>query len=312
MKKRVISMMLALALCLGLMPVVPVAALDETGIWFDQVNSEGDMEEGDQSWSADYFTDSETDVVWNGNVTYAIGKNQNVTIDGNLTIDGSGLKYLILFEDAKLTIKGALILKGGGGLSILGHTESLNPQKSGQIIIENSKDPSGAAIRSEAGGESRAISLHGGKLTAKGGQYGAVNNVTLWKQREVLKATLGEESLEDWANETVTFPDEKDLVIEWCEHDDDYEDYIQDGETQHRLCCKACGFEWTAVDCFTNTTLSPDIVSNGDGTHTLKCICGREKNEDCVMDSLKEPAVTLDGKGHTRSLCIWRRRSTRL
>ncbi len=307
MKKRVISMILALALCLGLLPVVPVAALDETGIWFDQVNSEGAMEEGEQSWSADRFNGSTTDVVWNGEVIYVIGKDQNVTIDGNLTIDGSGLKYLILFENATLTIKGALILKRDG-LSILGHTASLQPGDIGQIVIENSKNPSGAAIRSEAdSGESYAISLCGGKLTAKGGQYGAVDHVTLWKKCEVLKATLGEDllPLDDWADEKVTFSGEKDLVIEWCEHDDDYEGYIQDGETQHRPCCTACGFEWSAVECFTPVTLSPDIVSNGDGTHTLKCICGREKIEACSVDSLKEPEVTSDGKGHTSSMCIW-------
>ena len=84
MKKRVISMILALALCLGLMPVASVAAYDVSNIWFDQVDSDGDMKNGGQTWNADYFPDRETTVV-EGDVEW--GDNENYVIDKDKCIE---------------------------------------------------------------------------------------------------------------------------------------------------------------------------------------------------------------------------------
>ena len=196
--------------------VAPLA--DEvTGIWLDEVDLKtGEMTQGKQNWTATPLGDSDGNLTLTGGNMYVVGENQEVTIDGDLTVAGNSQNYLILFNGAKLIINGALILERNG-LNICSHTESQRLDTIGQITINNSKEPSGAAIRSSTV-DARTLNLCGGKLTANGGEYGAVSNVYLYRGTAPypLKAALDGKllPLEDWAFTAVDSPANKDLVIE--------------------------------------------------------------------------------------------------
>ena len=166
-----------------------------TGIWLDGVDLKtGEMTQGTQKWEAVPLGNSNGDLRLTGGKMYVVGENQEVTIDGDLTMAGNSQNYLILFNGAKLIINGALILEQNG-LNIYSHTESQKLDTIGQITINNSsREPSGAAIRSSTV-DARTLNLWGGKLTAKGGEYGAVSNVYLNRNDRPLKATLGGELL---------------------------------------------------------------------------------------------------------------------
>lgn len=321
MKKRLLSLCLAAALCLTLLPTAawaeeadPVGSTSAAGdvaddsaeqegiaalaannqvtdIWFDDVNrSDGTMEQGPQKWTADPLESTTGSVTWGNNTNYVVGKNQEVTINGDLTIDGTSIR-LILFDGAKLTITGSLILKQGG-LSIWSHTETLNSKDIGQIIIENSV-PSGAAIRSD---RNAMLSFCGGKLTAKGSEFGTVSKVFFVDGIDVMTATLGGEALSpaDFWDETVTLSDNKDLVIEWCSHSKTQCTSVSN--TKHQECCLDCNFKYPKADCVFSTPAYESFDANG---HYLMCsTCGT------VSSTAKEAhkpvtAPTDDGRSHT-------------
>ena len=326
MKKRLLSLCLTAALCLTLLPTAawaeepnPVGSTSAAGdvaddsaeregitalaannqvtdIWFDAVEpSTGGIAQGNQKWTADSLESTTGNMTWGKDTNYVVGKNQEVTIDGNLTIDGTSIR-LILFDGAKLTITGSLILKQGV-LSIWSHTESLKPENIGQIIIENS-NPSGAAIRSDC---NATLSFYGGKLTAKGRSFGTVSGVYLVNGIKVMKATLGGEALSpaDLWDKTATLSGNKDLVIEWCSHSNTQCTSVSD--TQHQERCLDCNFKYPETGCIFNTPAYESFDAEG---HYLKC-------SDCgtVSSTAKEAhrlvtATTDDGCGHT-TRCIY-------
>ena len=250
---------------------VATLADEVTGIWLDEVDLKtGEMTQGKQNWTATPLGDSDGNLTLTGGNMYVVGENQEVTIDGDLTMAGNSQNYLILFNGAKLIINGALILERNG-LNICSHTESQRLDTIGQITINNSKEPSGAAIRSSTV-DARTLNLWGGKLTAKGGEYGAVSNVYLNRNDRPLKATLGGELLSpaDWAFTPVNSPANKNLVIKWCEHDTNI-GYTPSGNTQHRKTCEDCGFAWAAEDC--DFTGVKGYRTDG-SKHYASCACG--------------------------------------
>ena len=288
-----------------------------TGIWLDGVDLKtGEMTQGTQTWEAVPLENTSEDLTLTGGNIYVVGENQTVTINGDLTMAGNSQNYLILFNGAELIINGALILEQNG-LNIYSHTESQNLDTIGQITINNSKEPSGAAIRSSTD-DARTLNLYGGKLTAKGGKFGAVSNVYLNRNDRPLKATLGGELLSpaDWAVTTapVNFSENKDLVIEWCTHPDEYDSYVNNGDgLTHHLKCDLCGFEWlkenqaaeteSQIGHFLTYTILNDTYHKGTCRE-----CGAEIAQE-KHESMKDPdgkpvySPTPDGKGHVSGAC---------
>ena len=279
-----------------------------TGIWLDEVDLKtGEMTQGKQNWTATPLGDSNGNLTLTGGNMYVVGENQEVTIDGDLTMAGNSQNYLILFNGAKLIINGALILERNG-LNIYSHTESQKLGTIGQIIIENS-NPTGAAIRSSTV-DARTLNLYGGKLTAKGGEYGAVSNVYLYRGTAPypLKAALDGKllPLEDWAFTSVNSPANKDLVIEWCTHPDEYDSYVdnKDGSTHH-LKCDLCGFEWTEGENSQLNHAYDKYEKIDENSHKATCACGYTTEQEHKFETGPDnkPVWTSDGKGHVSGVC---------
>ena len=283
-----------------------VAPLEDSGnIYPDVVESDGSIRagiSGDFSRNGLIVEGSNDSTTFYGNQYYVVKESSNVTINGDLIIDSCINNGLILCKGATLTVTGALIHNGGSSFGIYG--TSNNGADAGELVINNSLD-NGAAIRTGSTSTPQ-LNIYSGEVTINAGKSGKlVEGVELYSTNKIHAATLDAKKVlpAEWRG--VSSIKGTSLVLEYCGHaedDPEYVDYVEVDETQHRWQCKACGFEGGVEACFTNTTIS-GITPNDNGTHTLKCICGREKNENCSYVSLSTPEATPDGKGHTASMC---------
>ena len=314
MKKRLLSLLLAVVLCIGLLPVGALAS-DEITVNTDLVDDNGEITM-DTGYSRRGFAYSGSDTAAtiddsNWHVIQA-----DVTVGGDLTLGGGG--GLVLGAGATLTVNGALILKDNSSFHIYGRT---GESETGKLIINHTGD--GAAIRSDSAG---VLTISSGKLEISSTSGELVKNVKLdvsntkkqgFNSCTVMKATRTNTSgsteelkYEDWAGIAPSETDLKgsNLVIEYCEHEYSYDfEFIPDeGSTAtHHMRCKVCGFTWASDECFTESTLD-GYQANGETGHTLKCICGRETtephNEEAPGEG--EAVPTLDGKGHVSKSCV--------
>lgn len=283
-----------------------VAPLEDSGnIYPDVVESDGSIRagiSGDFSRNGLIVEGSNNSTTFYGNQYYVVKESSNVTINGDLIIDSCINNGLILCKGATLTVTGALIHNGGSSFGIYG--TSNNGADAGELVINNSLD-NGAAIRTGSTSTPQ-LNIYSGEVTINAGKSGKlVEGVELYSTNKIHAATLDAKKVlpAEWRG--VSSIKGTSLVLEYCGHaedDPEYVDYVEVDETQHRWQCKACGFEGGVEACFINTTIS-GITPNDNGTHTCKCICGREKNENCSYVSLSTPEATPDGKGHTASMC---------
>ena len=294
MKKRIFSLLLALAMVLSLMPTGVWAA--ETAIQVDGVDGEtGDINEsaGGQR-TGPVLTSSDTNL--SGQFYIVQG---DVTINGDLTVDGSQQGGLVLCADATLTVTGALIYSGGSWFSIYGQTQPDNSQSTGKLIIENSNGD-GAAIRSTAS-SAPSLNISSGKVEIYGGKSEKlINGVYLTSTSSVHKVTLDGETA---SPETLgsSSLNGKTLVLEYCEHPFDDYVWIKDSNTQHHWACIVCGFVSSAKE--QHTVVFP--VAWTETTHTLRCeycdYTDAPANHD--FTKLQSPEVSSDGKGHVSEMC---------
>lgn len=311
MKKRIFSLLLALAMVLSLMPVGALAATEPA--YYDTVKADGTIERGGGQMWADLYTETSSDSVTWGEVSYVI-KN-DVTINGDLTINArSSFARVLLCDGAKLTINGALkFAQGTRPLYVYGQTDQ-NTGEVGTLVINHTG--SGAAIQSESTNGS-TLSIHGGTLEINSASGDLVKNITLEVQNSylgtssctVMKATRTDasghsEELKhgDWAGLAPAETDLKGskLVIEYCGHRADDATYTHnEGTDTHTETCTVCGFAQT-VEC--------DLyaVSVTDTMHTMGCYrCdNRHAAESHTLDTENtDYVVTADGKGHSNSVC---------
>ena len=261
---------------------------------YDSVDENGNITQGTASLTGPLLT--ENDKTLSGQYYIVQG---NMIIDGNLTVDGSQMGGLVLCAGATLTVTGALIHNGGSSFGIYG--TSNNGADAGELVINNSLD-NGAAIRTGSTSTPQ-LNIYSGEVTINAGKSGKlVEGVELYSTNKIHAATLDAKKVlpAEWRG--VSSIKGTSLVLEYCDHDDADTVWIKDDDTQHHWQCKACGFEGGVEACFTNTTIS-GITPNDNGTHTWKCICGREKNGNCSYVSLSTPKATPDGKGHTAIMC---------
>ena len=268
MKKRAISWILTLAFCLSMLPTAALAVNSgEVEAYYDGVDANGNIIKYDQSiYSRKGPVLKTTDTNLSGQF-YIV--NKSMTIDGDLTVDGSGQSDggLVLCEGVTLTVTGALIHTGGTSFWISGQSD--NGENAGRLVIENSNG-GGAAIRSTA--NDSQLHINSGALELHGGAAGKlVDKVALHSTGGIHKAKLGTTTLLHKQWDYVSQIDGQELVIEYCKHDNaDNIEYISDGSSTHHKHCKSCGFNWKSENC---TFDSDDYVITAEG-HALKCVCG--------------------------------------
>ncbi|MGF0007142.1 S-layer homology domain-containing protein [Eubacteriales bacterium SGI.150] len=184
MKKRLFSIITALALCLTLLPATALAATNVTYYYWD--SSAKQLKQATCS-SATEVTGSETDtaITWgqdgqdtwyvvNSNVT--IGKTDSADTFACITVKGN--VHLILADGCNLTIKGNIqVMKDVGTLTIYGQSAG-----TGELNVENSSSKSSSSYYDAAIGgqrleksvsEAGSITIHGGTINATSNGYGA-------------------------------------------------------------------------------------------------------------------------------------------
>lgn len=184
MKKRLFSIITALALCLTLLPATALAA---TNVTYYDWNSSTKKLEAKTCSSATEVTGSESDtaITWgqdgqdtwyvvNSNVT--IGKTDSADTFACITVKGN--VHLILADGCSLTIKGNIqVMKDVGTLTIYGQSAG-----TGELNVENSSSSSSSSYYDAAIGgqrledsmsEAGSITIHGGTINAFSNGYGA-------------------------------------------------------------------------------------------------------------------------------------------
>lgn len=308
MKKRIFSLLLALAMVLSLMPTGVWAAETTETAYPDGFDKDGNVVEASKDAVTPWFnrkgpvfnTDTYDDVTFSGKFYIVQG---DVTIHGNLTINGNAFGGLVLCEGAMLTVTGALIHSGGSQFYIYGQSYKDNGNgargTTGRLIIQNSKGD-GAAIRSTAS-SAPSLNISSGKVEIYGGKSEKlINGVYLTSTSSVHKVTLDGETA---SPETLgsSSLNGKTLVLEYCEHPFDDYVWIKDSNTQHHWACSVCGFVSSAKD--PHSVVLP--VAWTETTHTLRCEYCDYTADPAEHDftKLQSPEVSSDGKGHVSEMC---------
>ena len=271
-----------------------IALLDgDVTIYPDDVNANGDI--------IPYTDFSRTGPLLTGTETTLSGQyyvvQGTVTIDGNLTVDGSQDGGLVLCQGAKLTINGALIHTGGKQFYIYG--QSNNGADTGELIINNSNGD-GAAIRTASTYDAR-LGINSGKVTVISGISKELigDHITLYSTKSIHEGILdGDAKLpSEWGKSSISGGE---LVIEYCGHD--HPTYTPSGDTQHIKSCTQCGFNTggSTLKATCGDDGAKGYVSDGADGHYQQCHCGN-KFGDVIAHTI-ETASTNDGKKHT-SMC---------
>ena len=268
----------------------PAALADSEYIHPDTVDADGSIIR-DEGWSrtGPIYEGSDGDAAFTDGKSYVV-QGSDVTIHGNLTVGGIGT--LILCQGATLTVEGALICNGN--YSIYGQSDG--GANAGRLVIENSLDSKGAAIRlaDDATG-TPTLHIDSGEVTINGGSSKTlIDGVKLSSTNHIHQGTLDGTALSpaEWG---VTSLKGGTLTLAYCTHDNGT--YVSANQTQHTKNCPDCGFAGTAVACGTSTV---GYVSDGANGHYRKCPCGN-KFGDVIAHTI-ETAPTNDGKKHT-SMC---------
>ena len=216
----------------------------------------------------------------------------DMTINGNLTVDGSKDGGLVLCQGATLTVNGALIHSGGNAFYIYG--QSNKGANVGELIINNSNGD-GAAIRSESGSAPR-LGISSGKVTINGGSSKKlVDNVELYSTKPIHEGVLDGEakSPSEWGASSISGGE---LVLDYCEHHNAV--YMPSGDTQHIKSCTQCGFNTGSstlkADCGTDGY--ERYVSVGETGHRQECPCGNTFGD--VIEHKIETVPTHSKQNH--------------
>ena len=245
-----------------------IAPLADVTINPDGADANGDVIK-DTSFNRTGPVLTENDTILSGKYYIVQG---NITISGDLTVDGSKEGGLVLCQGATLTVEGALIHSGGNGFYIYGQSD--NGANVGELIINNSNGD-GAAIRSESKSAPR-LGISSGKVTINGGSSKKlVDNVELYSTKPIHEGVLDGEakSPSEWGASSISGGE---LVLDYCEHHNAV--YTKSGDKQHIKSCKQCGFNTGSstlkADCGTDGY--ERYVSVGETGHRQECPCGNK------------------------------------
>ena len=221
----------------------------------------------------------------------------NITINGDLTVDGSQMGGLVLCDGATLTVKGALIHTGGSAFYIYGQTLATGSNGTGKLVIKNSLD-NGAAIRSD-NTYPPSLSINSGVVEiCAGSSKQLVDGVSLFSSKPIHKGILDGNvvPLSDWSQKPSISGTSLDL--EYCEHPNPA--YTPSGSAKHKKSCAQCGFNTSGlsqnlVDCTFDGTGGYD--QGDENGHYALCICGNKVGSQIPHDL--KATCTDDGQFHT-------------
>lgn len=218
----------------------------------------------------------------------------DMTINGDLTVDGSQMGGLVLCGGATLTVNGALIHTGGNAFYIYGQTK--DGKGTGKLVINNSNGKD-AAIRLEGTGyvhlgiNSGVVELHGGSAQK------LVDGVGLYSTKPIHKGILNGKvvSPSEWGASKI---EGTSLVLEYCDHLNPT--YTPSGSAKHKKICDQCGFNVTAsspklADCTFDGT--GGYAQDDENGHYALCICGNRATAATEHDM--KTTWTDDGQWHT-------------
>ena len=164
MKRRMLPILLSLALCLSLLPTAALAAEgDVTYIkrsWDGSTNTVSSEEKTKPAGEYTVIDDDTT--TWNGS-WYVV--TDNVTISSRVTVTGD--VCLILQDGYTLTVNGGINVAEGNSLTIYGQTAG-----TGELVAQNPGNDN-AGIGGNDEGTGGTVTIHGGNVTATGGINGA-------------------------------------------------------------------------------------------------------------------------------------------
>ena len=287
-KTRLIALLLAVVLCVGLLPVSAGAATAARVDWVDCVDAAtGKLTKKDLDRNGEYAESSADSTTWSVKY-YIVQKDQTVTIRGDLTLTDKAM--IILCENSKLIVTGSLILNSRES-HIYGQTSEAG--ETGTLIVQNTKN-AGAAVRSESG---ESLYIDSGKLELDGGTSGQITDgkAALHSNSKITKGTLDgeEQKLSAW-NDKASLAGSK-LVLEYCEHDNEDTEFVHDeGANTHHLHCNACGLDYGSESCNFN---GGDTINAGADGHYRTCWCGNQESTPTGHTLISVP--TSDGKRHT-------------
>ena len=265
-------------------------------IFPDTVDADGNIIRH-TGWSRNgpIYEGGDGDAVFTDAQFYVVQGN-DVTIGGNLTIGGSC--GLILCQGAKLTVEGALICSGS--YSIYGQSDG--GANAGRLVIENSLDSKGAAIRPAANATGTpTLHIDSGELEIHSGNSDKlVDGVKLSSTSHIHQGTLDGTAVspEVWGAVSL---EGKTLTLAYCQHEHsaDQELLPDSGGTAHHRHCKACGFDWASEACdFDNPDHYVPNPADKANTHFSVCECGNVSTAPAKHDPTAIP--TDNGQGHTQ------------
>ena len=283
-KTRLIALLLAVVLCIGLLPVNASAA-DASVTWVDGVDTDtGKLTEKPLTRNGEYAEEIQGSADWTEKV-YIVKADSTVTIHGDLTVGRN--TTIILCDNSRLIVTGSLNLKSDG--YVYGQTSTHQAKDAGKLIVQNTVD-AGAAVRSPGG---YSLQIKGGRLELSGGASKQITDgkAALHSNSKITKGTLDgeEQKLSAW-NDKASLAGSK-LVLEYCEHDNEDTEFVHDeGANTHHLHCNACGLDYGSESCNFN---GGDVVNAGAKGHYRRCCCGNKESTTTPMMSSSTAAVTM-------------------
>ena len=287
MKKRLLALLLAVVLCVGLLPVSASAA-GASVTWVDGVDADGDLTETALNRDGEYAEEIQGSADWTEKV-HIVKADSTVTIHGDLTVGRN--TTIILCDNSRLIVTGSLNLKSNG--YIYGQTSTHKAENAGTLIVQNTIN-AGAAVRSTSG---YGLNIYGGSMELHGGTGKQITDgkAALHSNSKITKGTLDgeEQKLSAW-NDKASLAGSK-LVLEYCEHDNEDTEFVHDeGANTHHLHCDACGLDYGSESCNFN---GGDTINAGAEGHYRTCWCGNKESTTTPHTPISVP--TEDGKKHT-------------
>ena len=288
-KTRLIALLLAVVLCIGLLPTAALAVQTDRVITsFDEADLvTGKVKEGGEGFqiSCERITSTKATKTL-GDFSYVV--DQDATIEGDLIVGKSSLTRLMLCDGATLTVNGALILQCNR-LYIYGQTGSNGV---GKLIVKNSES-AGAAVRNDGGS---ALYIYGGNVELNGGASKQIteDNTKLVSNGKITMGTLdGKElTLDAWSGVQALMGSK--LVLKYCKHNNEDTEFVHDeGANTHHRHCNACGLDYGSESCNFN---GGDTINAGADGHYRTCWCGNQESTTTEHTLVSVP--TRDGQGH--------------
>lgn len=272
-KTRLIALLLAVVLCVGLLPVSASAETPASVDWVDCVDEEtGGLDKNYIKRTGEYaesnFGTGSLSTEWSEKVCI-VKANDTVIINGDLTLGKNAT--IILCDKSQLKVTGSLILNSNA--YIYGQTSSQEIGDAGTLFIQNITSQPGAAVRSPGG---YSLQIYGGKLELSGGTSGQITDdkATLYSSNKIIKGTLdGKElTLDAWKGKQSL--EGSKLVLEYCSHPSEEIGLVTSAtDNMHDIVCTLCGFSFGEEECDFTTGVGK---SAGDAGHYGACDCGRQ------------------------------------